>query len=82
MARGYQRRQAEQQHWQADQWRRTRWLGTILLNVNRDPKTPAIQPEEVFWLLGDAPPEVVVAKTPQEVEAEFARTQTLDKDLF
>lgn len=49
MARGYHRRQTEA-------WRRTRWLGTILLNVNRAANTPAIAPEEVFQLPGDPPP--------------------------
>jgi hypothetical protein len=47
--RGYHRRQTEA-------WRRTRWLGTILLNVNRAPNTPAYALEEVLGLPGDLPP--------------------------
>lgn len=48
MARGYHRRQTEA-------WRRTRWLGTLLLNVNRGHTDPAYEPEEVLALPGDPP---------------------------
>jgi hypothetical protein len=48
MCQGYQRRQTES-------WRQTRWLGTILLNVNRPPGMPAYAPEEVLSLPGDPP---------------------------
>jgi hypothetical protein len=44
--RGYRRQQAEA-------WRRTRLLVTLLVNIHRDPKTPAVSPEELLPLLGD-----------------------------
>lgn len=46
--RGYLRRNAEL-------WRRTRWLGTILLNTNRGPDDAALLPEDIMPLYGDAP---------------------------
>jgi hypothetical protein len=48
---------------QTQEWRRTRWLGTILLNINRAHGTPAYAPEDVLELPGDPP-----AAPPMSVE--------------
>lgn len=73
--RGYHRRLA-------DHKRPLRWLGTILLNVNRPENAPAQTEQEVMWLYGDPPPEVAPVLTPKEVAAEFARINALDADLL
>jgi hypothetical protein len=69
MCRGYHRRQTEA-------WRRTRWLGTILLNVNRAHDTPAYTPEEVLGLPGDLPP--VPPMSVDELEETMARLAEFD----
>ena len=69
MARGYHRRQTEA-------WRRTRWLGTILLNVNRAPNTAAAAPEEVLSLPGDPPPAPPMSLT--ELDETLARLAEFD----
>lgn len=61
MYRGYQRRNA-------DQWRQTRLLAVIQLNINRAPGTLPVVPEEWMPLYGDAPP------APPMDEAEFEDT--------
>ncbi|GAB3661500.1 hypothetical protein GCM10027594_31350 [Hymenobacter agri] len=71
-AEGFHRRQIRK-------WQHTRWLGTVLLNINRDPeKSPEpIEPWEVLSLPGDPQPAVV---TPEELDAELARIAQLDTD--
>ncbi|MGI4822246.1 MAG: hypothetical protein ACRYFV_13635 [Janthinobacterium lividum] len=82
MVRGYERRQKHKQAREVDKWRRTRLVATILLNAYRDPKkTSAYVPEKWLPLLGDILPEPPKELTPEEVEAEFARTKVLDADL-
>jgi hypothetical protein len=66
---GYRRRQA-------NAWRRTRWLGTILLNVNRGPGTPAYTPEEVYPLEGDPP--YTPALSAEELDDTLARLAEFD----
>ena len=61
MYRGYQRRNA-------DQWRQTRLLAVIQLNINRARGTLAIVPEEWMPLYGDPPP------VPPMDETEFEDT--------
>ncbi len=73
--RGYHRRVA-------DHKRPLRWLGTILLNVNRAEGEPALTEEEAMWVYGDPVPEAPIMLTPAEVEAEWARVAALDKDLI
>lgn len=75
MARGYRRREA-------DAWRHTRLLATIYTNIHRGENDPALTPQEFMPLPGDVLPEVPPALNPEQVEAEFARVATLDKDLF
>ncbi|MBH8558996.1 phage tail assembly chaperone [Hymenobacter negativus] len=58
-------------------WRRTRWLGTILLNVHRGEDDPAQLPEEVLYLPGDPP---LLTISPEELDAELARVAALDPD--
>lgn len=75
MGRGWQRRNAEH-------WRPHRLVATILHNANRGPKDPALTPEQFLPLYGDPLPEPPPPPlTEEEVEAEFARTQSLDADL-
>lgn len=69
MARGYKARQTEA-------WQRTRWLGTILLNVNRAAGTPAIAPEDVLELPGDPPPAPPMSA--EELDATLARLAEFD----
>lgn len=69
MVRGYNARQTEA-------WRRTRWLGTILLNVNRAAGTPAITPEDVLELPGDPPPAPPMSAA--ELEETLARLAEFD----
>jgi len=65
------------QHRQAEEWRRTRLLATILLNVNRDPeKSAPLSPEEVFWLPGDLP--IALPMQEEEFEATMARLAAFD----
>ncbi|MGY3091080.1 hypothetical protein ACVWYF_004144 [Hymenobacter sp. UYAg731] len=61
VAAGWHRRQIRK-------WHHTRYLATMLLNVNRAEKTPAILPHEVLWLPGDPEP------TPPMDEVEFDAT--------
>jgi hypothetical protein len=75
MARGYRRREA-------DAWRHTRLLATIQTNIHRGQDDPALTPEEFMALPGDVLPERPHQLTPEQVEADFARTADLDKDLF
>lgn len=70
MADGYHRRQVLQ-------WHHTRWLGTILLNVNRGEGDEPLSPEDVLPLPGDPDPAVL---TPEELDAELARIVQLDTD--
>ena len=72
MCRGYHRRLA-------DRKRPLRWLGTILLNVNRGENDPAQTEEEVMWLYGDPLPQEVATLNAAEIEAAWARAAELDK---
>lgn len=69
MARGYQRRHAEQ-------WRRTRWLGTILLNAHRGAGDAPLAPEDVMHLYGDPPPAPPMDE--ETFEATMARLAEFD----
>lgn len=64
------------------QWRNTRFLATTLINLNRDPKSPAYALEEVLPLPGDPRPEPVVVATPEETAAQLRLLDELDKDLL
>lgn len=75
--RAHRRRQQAQQAQRLDDWRQTRWLGTVLLNLHRAPDEPALTPEEVMPLPGDPAPEPVDADA---FDAEVARLATLDPD--
>jgi hypothetical protein len=57
--RGYLRREAEQ-------WRRTRWLGTVQLNSNRGPDDAVLVPEEIMPLYGDLAPQETVQVMSEE----------------
>jgi hypothetical protein len=70
MAEGYHRRQVLD-------WHHTRWLGTILLNVNRGEDDAPLTPEEVKWLPGDKIPGLI---SPEELDAELARVAAIDTD--
>jgi hypothetical protein len=69
MCQGYHRRQTEA-------WRQTRWLGTILLNVNRPPGMPAYLPQEVLELPGDPP--YAPALSAEEFDDTMARLAEFD----
>lgn len=69
MVRGYNARQT-------DAWQRTRWLGTILLNVNRAAGTAAYAPEDVLALPGDPPP--VPPMSSEELDDTLARLAEFD----
>ena len=75
IADGYHRREA-------DKWRHTRWLGTILLNVHRGEGEDVMTPEEVMPLPGDVLPLAAHVLTPAEIDAEFVRLLALDTDLL
>jgi hypothetical protein len=81
LVRGYHRQQKrEQERHEAaeiDAWRRTRLLGTILVNINRAEKTAAITPEELFALPGDPPPPEPMSL--EEFDAIIARLGEFDK---
>ena len=70
-ANGYHRQQTEQ-------WRHTRLLATVLLNVNRASDDAPLTPEEVMPLPGDAP--AVVAMSEETFTQELARVAVLDSD--
>jgi len=72
MAQGYVRRQQQAERQELAAWQRTRWLGTVLRNVNRG-DNPAISPEEMLPLPGDGP-----LATGAMSEEEFARIAALD----
>ena len=69
-ADGFHRRQIRK-------WQHTRFLATMLLNVNRDPDSAPVEPWEVLPLPGDPVPEVLNL---EEVDAELARLAEIDKD--
>lgn len=69
MCQGYHRRQTEE-------WRRTRWLGTLLVNINRAHDAPAISPEELIQLPGDPPPTPPMSAT--ELDERLARLAEFD----
>lgn len=75
MCRGYHRRQISK-------WQHTREQITALLNVNRDPKTPVIQPREVMQLPGDAALLSTVPDTPEDIEALWAELDQRDAALL
>jgi hypothetical protein len=71
MAAGFHRRQVRK-------WHHTRFLATVLVNVNRDPDSPPVTPEELMPLPGDAPaPEPMSL---EELETELARVAAIDTD--
>jgi len=73
--RGYLRRTAQRD-------RPLRLIATMLHNAHRGPKDPALLPEQLLPLYGDPLPEPPPPPlTEEEVEAEFARTKSLDADL-
>jgi hypothetical protein len=74
IGRGFQRRQVEQ-------WRHTRWLATELRNGLRAPGEPGVSLHEVLPLPGDETISSSLELSPEEVEAQFAYLQTLDRDL-
>ncbi|MBH8569354.1 phage tail assembly chaperone [Microvirga sp. STS02] len=59
-------------------WQETRWLGALLVNINRAPDTPAVEPSELLPLPGDAPAAPLMST--EELDAELARLAELDKD--
>jgi hypothetical protein len=69
--RGYRRREAEA-------WRRTRLLITLLVNIHRDPKTPAVTPESLFSLLGDVLEPRAAQATAKEIEDLWAELDARD----
>lgn len=75
MVRGYHRRQAER-------WRHTRLLATTLYNVNRDPDSEALRPEDFMPLPGDE----LALTGPEMSEADYlaalAAVAALDGDLY
>ncbi|WP_232341339.1 hypothetical protein [Hymenobacter ginkgonis] len=75
MCRGYHRRQTEG-------WRRTRLLATVLVNLHRDAKTPALSPEELLPLPGDTLPEAAPDLTPEDVEALWALLDERDAAIL
>ena len=83
MVRGYHRQQKREHERreasEIDAWRRTRLIGTMLVNINRAEKTPAITPEELFALPGDPPPPEPM--TEEEYDAIMARMSTYDDDI-
>lgn len=72
MAAGHSRRTLET-------WRRTRWLGTLIVNINRGPDTPAYSPEDLLELPGDPPPPP--GPSQEEINALAAEVLALDADL-
>jgi hypothetical protein len=85
LVRGYHRQQKrEQERHEADgidAWRRTRLLGTILVNINRAEKTPAITPEELFALPGDPPAPEPYVMSDEEFAETMARLAQYDEDI-
>jgi hypothetical protein len=76
LIRGYQRQQKRREADEVEAWRRTRLLGTILVNISRAEKTPAITPEELFFLPGDPPPPEPMSL--EEFDAIMARMSEFD----
>jgi hypothetical protein len=76
LLRGYQRQQKRREVEEVEAWRRTRFLGTLLVNINRAEKTPAISPEELFFLPGDPPPPEPMSL--EEFDAIIARLGEFD----
>ncbi len=68
-ARGYHREQV-------NEWRRTRWQTTQLINIQL-PKGDKIDPEDLLMLPGDAPPALPEVLSDEE----YAHILTLDSDL-
>ena len=75
--RAHRRQQEARYEERLDGWRQTRWLGTLLLNLNRGEDDPVQKPEEVLPLPGDPQPEEI---SPEELDAELARVAALDTD--
>lgn len=57
--RGYRKRMEHQ-------WEHTRYLASILVNINRDPKAAAVSPEELVPLSFDKKKEVKPSKIPTQ----------------
>lgn len=55
--RGYRKRMEHQ-------WEHTRYLASVLININRDPKTAAVSPEELIPLSFDKKKENKPASIP------------------
>lgn len=81
MVRGYQRRATEKQERELDKWRRLRILAVLQLNAHRGENDAALTPEEWMPLPGDSLPKAPLVLSPEQVEAEYAHTATLDADL-
>jgi hypothetical protein len=73
--RGYRRKQAES-------WRRTRLLVTLLVNIHRDPKTPAVTPEALLPLLGDVLEPRAAQATAEEIAALWADLDERDAAIL
>lgn len=73
--RGYRRQQAEA-------WRRTRLLVTLLVNIHRDPKMPALSPEELLPLLGDLVSPGPVPESEEDIAALWAELDLRDAALL
>ena len=67
--RGYHRRQTEA-------WRRTRWLGTLLVNINRAHGTAPTEQQDLFTLPGDPPPAPPMSA--EDLDATLARLAEFD----
>lgn len=78
MAAGRARQRDAQQ---LEAWRRTRWLGTLLANLNRAPDTDPYELTDLLPLPGDPEPEPPRVLTPEEQAAEQALLDELDADL-
>jgi hypothetical protein len=63
-AEGYNRRIKEQHHQEELKWTHTRFIGALLININRGKDTPAMKPEELIPLSFDKKKEAPPVKLP------------------
>jgi hypothetical protein len=73
--RGYRRKQV-------DAWRRARLLATLLVNIHRDPKTPAVTPEALLPLLGDVLEPSTTPSSAEEIAALWAELDERDAAIL